>query len=309
MTTPQGPRPPEAQPTRGESRNLWPYLLIGAGVLLLLANFGWLRFGSLWSLLDLWPVVLIAVGVDLLTAGRYRSIVVVAAVVVAAAWWAADLGGVVAGGERIEVAHELAGARAAEVVLDLGVGEVVLVADAPADTLLSGTILSGRGETIQQRPSRSGDVARVEIASRQTGGTTWTGNEQRRWTLSLTERVPVDLRVDAGVGRTTLDLRDAELSALRYSGGVGEATVTLPDDGGYGARFDLGVGATSIRLPDDVEARMTVRTGLGRVSVNGDFDRVGDVYTTRGYDAADPDDRIELAVEGGIGGVTIVRVR
>jgi hypothetical protein len=311
MSIPHEPRPPQPAARPDAGRAIWPYLLIGAGVLLLLANLGWFSLGSLWSLVSLWPVALIAAGVDVLTSGRYRTAVVVIALIVAVAWWAADLRGVgfSAGAERIEVAHALGGARAAEVVLRLGVGEVTIDTDAARGDLLSGSILAGRGETIVQRPSRAGDTARLEISSQQSGPASFSGADPRRWTLSLTPEVPVDLRVNSGVGRTTLDLRDARLTEFTFGGGVGETLVTLPAAGGYRGEFDLGVGATTVRLPQSVEARISMRTGLGRARVEGTFDRAGDVYTTPGYEAAAPDARVDLRVQGGVGAVTVERVR
>lgn len=307
MSTPPPTNPPSADAGRG--RPVWPVLLIAAGVVLLLSNLGWLDLGALWSLLTLWPVALIAVGVDVLTGGRYRLAVVVVAVAVALVWWSTGLRGLGVAGEQVAVAHALDGARAAEVSLRLGVGEVTVDAAAPAASVLSGTILAGRGETISQRATRVGDTVVVEITSEQSGPASVTRDDPRRWTLSLTRAVPVDLRVQAGVGRTNLDLRAAQLSALSYAAGVGETTVTLPETGGYRGEFDLGVGATTVRLPQSVEARVVVRTGLGRASVTGTFSRDGDVYTTPGYEAASPADRVELSVVGGVGAVTVQRVR
>jgi hypothetical protein len=310
MSIPPDPRTPEAVNRPAAGRTTWPYLLIGAGVLLLLANLGWFHLGSLWTLLNLWPVALIAVGVDVITAGRYRVAVVVVALIVAALWGSSGPRGVGLGGAsgRVDVAHPLDGARAAEVVLRLGVGDVTIDAAAARGALVSGTILAGRNETITQRPSRSGTTARIEISSEQTGPTSMTGGDTRRWNLSLTRDVPLDLRLNSGVGRTTLDLRDATLSRLAYAGGVGETIVNLPGSGGYRGEFDLGVGATTVRVPQSVEARVTVRTGLGRASVEG-FDRDGDVYTTPGYASAAANARIDLVVQGGVGAVTVQRVR
>jgi hypothetical protein len=52
-----------------------------------------------------------------------------------------------------------------------------------------------------------------------------------------------------------------------------------------------------------------VRSGLGRVNVGGTFSRDDDVYTTPGYGSAAPDERIELTVRGGVGAVSVQRVR
>ena len=300
--TPSGPSTAPSSP----ARPVWPYLLIAAGVVLLAANLGWLSVGLLARLVSLWPVALIAVGADLLTGGRYRLQIAVVAVVAAVVWAFTGLGGA---GERVDVAHALDGARAGEVTLRLGVGDVAIDADAPDGSLASGTIDTGRGETITQRLTRSGDVARLEIASQTSGPASVGPNDVRRWSLSLSDEVPLDLRVHAGVGRNTVDLEDATLTALVYTAGVGETTVTLPERGGYEGEFDLGVGATTVRIPEEVEARVTVRSGLGRVNVAGTFARDDDVYTTPGYASAASDERIELTVRGGVGAVTVRRVR
>ncbi len=305
MSTPI-PSGPSA-PTPTGARPVWPYLLIVAGVVLLASNLGWLSVGLIGRLLSLWPVALIAVGADLLTGGRYRRPVIAVAAIVALVWAFTGVGG--RGGERVDVAHPLDGARAGEIILRLGVGDVTVDATAPAGSLASGTIDTGMGETIAQRLTRSGDVARLEIASQTSGPTSVGPNDVRRWSLSLSRAVPLDVRVHAGVGRNTLDLRAATLTGLTYAAGVGETNVTLPERGGYDARFELGVGATTVRVPEAVEARVTVRSGLGRVNVTGTFSRAGDVYTTPGYAAAAPGDRVDLTVQGGVGAVTVQRVR
>lgn len=304
MSTPM-PSGPSVPPSP-RARPVWPYLLIAAGVVLLAVNLGWLSFGIVGRLLSLWPVALIAVGADLLTGGRYRLQITAVAVIAAVVWAFTGVGGT---GERVEVAHPLDGARSAEVTLRLGVGDVSIDADAPAGSLANGTIDTGRGETITQRLTRSGDVARLEIASQTQGPASVGPNDVRRWSLSLSGEVPLDLRVHAGVGRNTLDLEDATITALVYTAGVGETIVTLPEQGGYQGDFDLGVGATTVRIPEEIEARVTVRSGLGRVSVGGTFTHDDDVYTTPGYASASPGERIDLTVRGGVGAVTVQRTR
>jgi hypothetical protein len=303
-TTPT-PRPSDRGPF---DRAVWPYLLIGAGVLLLLVNVGWLSLFTLGSLFAAWPVVLIAVGADLLTGGRWRRpIVVAAAVVVLLWWWLVPRGTATAA--TVDVGHRLDGARSAEIVLRLGVGEAEIEADADAGTLVAGSILTAPGEAIAQSESNVGGTARVEIAARSSGSVSVMGGDRRRWDLSITREVPLDLRIQAGVGRAEIDLRDARLSSFTYTAGVGETIVELSERGGYRAELDLGVGATTVRIPQEVEARVTIRTGLGRANVAGTFDRSGDVYTTPGYANAAPSDRIELSVRGGVGAVTVQRVR
>ena len=306
------PTPPPAPPSPPRGRSApggWPLALIVVGVVLLAANLGWFNAFALLSLLQYWPIALIAVGVNLITRGRYLTPIVIAAVVLALALWSADdgpralVGGTTAG-ETVAVQHDLLDAASARITLDLGVGRVRIDGAAPSGVLATGSIATGRGETIEQAYGRENGAALLELRSLQTPGISIGTSEMRNWELSLTREVPLALRVNAGVGETRIDLRNTQLIDASYRGGVGEAELLLPA-GGYAASVDVGVGATTVRLPPDAAARVTVTTGLGRATVQGDWRRDGDVYTTPGYDSASQ--RIELRVSGGVGAVTVDR--
>lgn len=303
------PVPPPPPPPGSRAAPVWAYVLIAAGLLLLVVNAGWVSGLDVLELLERWPVALLAVGADLLTRGRYRTLVIVAAVVAAVVLlFAGRLGSAGTGGTGL-VDHGLEGARAAEVVLRLGVGSVSVHADAPAGRLVAGTVITARGEELDQSASRRGDVARVELSVRTRSGTSVSSNVRRAWDLAVTREVPVDLRVDAGVGDARFDLRNATLSRLDLRGGVGEIDVVLPARGGYVGNLDLGVGEASVTLPRGVEARLTVTVGLGGAQVEGDWLHEGRVYTTPGYAGAAPAQRVDLTITGGIGGVEIERER
>ncbi|MFN2322943.1 MAG: toast rack family protein [Trueperaceae bacterium] len=301
------PPAPPSPPPRGGGAPVWAYALIGVGALMLLVNAGWIRGIDVLSILNLWPVALLAVGADLLTKGGYRLPIVAGAIVLGAVLLMGGGFGTRGTGETVAVEHGLDGARAAEVVLRLGVGSVEVHADAPAGRLLAGTVVTARGEQLDQVAGRRGDVARIELTVRQQSGTSISSNARRSWDLGLTREVPVDLRVDAGVGDVRFDLRDATLSGLDLSGGVGEIDVVLPARGGYVGRLDLGVGEASVELPEGVEAHLTISVGLGGADVEGDWLRDGREYTTPGYAQAAAEDRIELTISGGIGGVEVER--
>lgn len=310
-----GAPPPPAGPGPGVPRSgpfpIGPLVLIAVGVLLLAANLGWFSWGDLGRLLSLWPVALIAVGVDIFTAGRYRLLVIAGAVVVALLLWSGTGGTRGAGSwfgapgpaaETVDVRHDLAGATAGRVTLDLGVGRVVVDGEAPSGVLVEGTIRTGRGETIRQTADTSGAVRQVRIASAQAPGLNVGAGEDRRWELSLSRQVPVELSVSAGVGQTTIDLSRVQLTGVVYRGGVGESTVTLPP-GSYDGSFDMGVGSATIELPRGAAVRLVVSTGLGRVNVTGGLRRDGNVYTSDGYEGAT--DRITLRVNGGVGSIDV----
>jgi len=292
-----------------------PIILILVGVLLLITNIGWLSWGTLFDVLNLWPVVLLAIGVDMLTRGRYRTAVLVGALVVGGVLYGYQRSGgrYLGGGGAAEthaIEHTLGGANGADISIGTGVSTLHIGSFSGGDVLVRGSVETRRGETLTDDFFRRGDQAVLQLRSEQSSGVGSLGvfgNQDRRWDLDLNEGVPIKLGIDAGVGRGQLDLRNLQLTDLRISAGVGEMTVTLPAQGAYSATLKAGVGATTVHIPAGVPTRLTVNTGLGAVSVQGDFERNGDVYTTPDYEGAAR--RADVSIQGGLGAIHVDRVR
>ncbi len=299
--------PPRARRSSG----LLPIVLILVGVLLLLANFGWMSWGSILDVVNLWPVLLLAIGADMLTHGRYRGAVVLGALVVGGALFAYESqGGTYFGSAAAEthtIEHPIGGASSADVSLANGVSTLHVGALRGGDLLVRGEVATGRGESLTDDFFRRGNQAVLQLRSEQGANIRVFNNDRRRWDLDLAAGVPTSLQIDTGVGRAQLDLGDLTLTALRVTSGVGELTATLPAHGGYEATVKAGVGATTLHIPAGVPARLTVKTGLGSVNVRGDFQKEGDVYTTPDYDGAS--DRVDIRVEGGLGAIDVDRAR
>lgn len=312
--TPNGNGAKRAEPSRnGGNRAVLPILLIAAGILLLLGRVGLFDWNLAFGILQLWPLLLIAVGADILTQGRYRAIVVIAAVIVGAVMWRAPawspLSGTPADVQTIE--YPLDNARSAEIDIDHGVG--VLSIDDLArgdDALLIGTIATGRGETLDADYRIDNGVAELDLRSEQrgTGFSVGRRGQDRRWDLQVARDLPIELKIDTGVGESTLDLRDVTLTGLDLNAGVGEVFLVLPETGGFEAKVDAGVGEITVRIPRELEVLMEVETGLGRVNVIGSWIREGDEYRSDGYDGASSDERILLDISGGVGQIRVERI-
>lgn len=294
---------------KGRSEYL-PYILIGAGVLVLLANIGWFSVGGLlsglFSVLQLWPVALIAVGADMLTQGKHRAVVIAVALVVGAALFLTNgvtnlFGG---GTPKVEqVAVPLQGASSARVRLSSGVGDVFIAAAPGSQEAVSGEVQLAARERLRQSTQFRNGVLDVEIASRTNGlGTISFGGRGGEWDLRLSDRVPVELEFDGGVGESRLDLRGLNLTEVEIDAGVGNVELTLPAAGAYRVDIDAGVGQLVVRVPAGASVRLAVSTGLGGVSTTGGFERSGnDVYLSPGYDARVP--TAEVSIDGGVGAI------
>ncbi len=277
-------------------------VLIGIGVVIMLMNFGVMTWFTTLNFLQLWPVALIAVGVDIWTHGRYRFMVVLAALAVAVGLYFTGgswLGATRASTEQIE--QGLESSSRATVTITSGVSELRVNGLNDSNNLISGKIDLAAGEQAIKKFNKNGDAASYELRS-EFPSIRAVNVRNHLWDLALTTRIPLDLTIEAGVGRSTLDLREMQLSNLTVNTGVGETTVNLAT-GSYKVNVNTGVGATTIRLPSDVAARVELERGLGSVNVRGNFDKNEDVYTSPDYAAAE--NRINLKVQGGVGAITI----
>lgn len=306
--------PPAEEPAPTKSRSLTgPLLLIGVGVIILLNNLGLIGW-TLWEILwRFWPVWLIAIGVDMIFGRRNRwgSLLVVALVLtlVGGAFYVIDQWRPTPvawhSNAVTNLDQPLNGAQAGRIELSSGVSQLTLRGGAGGERLLQGSVLPLPGEQLDQEFRMDGSTAYFKLQSRFPGANL-PFNAQAgdgRWELRLNEEIPLDLTLKTGVGQSDIDLSRLQLTNLQVTTGVGETTLTLPASGNLRAWVTTGVGQSTIRIPDGMAARIRVQTGIGGVSVRGDLLREGNYYVTPGYqDAAS---RIELDVEGGVGGIRI----
>lgn len=143
-------RPPPA------SRTL-PLVLIGAGLVILVANIGGL---DLARLARLWPLPAIAVGADILSRGRYRALLTLTTPLLVLLLYASSApGGGVARAETL--AQPLGGAQNAEVQLQVAHAGLRLDTAVDPQQRLAGTVATARGERLIQDVDRRGDTGRI----------------------------------------------------------------------------------------------------------------------------------------------------
>lgn len=290
---------------------VWPVILIGAGLVLLLNNMGrlsWSVWGTLWRL---WPVLLIAIGLDILVGRHSRIGSLIVALLLVGVLTAAIVWGFpsfwtnaqVAQIDRTEtVSEDLKGADRAEVEIRFGAGTLQVAAlPEGSGQLLKGSVDLSKGESLGR--DRSGNRFVLHSEGSWSSGPNVTPNESKTWDLELNRDIPIDLKIGVGVGRSNIDLTQLDLQSLDLNGGVGQSTVKLAQRGRYNVQVEGGVGELTLILPPGLAAQVTVNGGLGGVSVDGDFNRRDDQYTSPNFNTAE--NRVEVSVQGGIGRVVI----
>lgn len=253
---------------------VWPIAWFVIGLVLLAATTGNLGADLGDLITRWWPVGLILIGVWFLVAavwpGRRRAL------------------------ESLSL--PLGPSPVASVKLSFG-GGVLEVGRAAPGILVGGTFQGG----VRYR-SHGPDSVELEPDT----GRGWPmGGATFRWGLGLTGEKPLDLRLDTGASRATIDLFDLQVRQLELHSGAAETRIRLPRGAGMtSVRTDTGVASLLIEVPQGVAARIRSTMSLGRVEIDQSrFARTAEGWESPGF--VNAPNRVELAIGGGMGSVTI----
>jgi hypothetical protein len=197
------------------------------------------------------------------------------------------------------LALPLEGAADAEVRIAFGAGKL-LIGPAASGRLLDGTFDGG----VDARPAGPG---RVRLTTPHPASWSWGwGRPPFAWHVGLTAEVPLRLEVETGASDNELDLTSLRVSDLRLRTGAAQSRVTLPAAGVTRVNAEGGAAQMRFRVPAGVAARITSAMAIGTTDVDTNrFPRTmdGTAWASPDFDA-NPN-RVEIAVRGGIGQVTI----
>jgi hypothetical protein len=304
----------EEKPKRGEggnwssNQNVGAYVLIGIGVLFLLGT-----MGIIGGILRLWPLLLIGLGVWVLM-GRNKPVNIQHERFVAAVDGAEsarvrlDLSvGETTVHSRVETGN----------LIDADIsylGEVRFEAQGDTDKFIHLGQVGGYGAFINPGAwfgGSSGRDLRWNVGLNPTVPTDLDiHGGVGKSTIDLSALHLTRLDVNGGVGElnVTLPVKAENLDA-RLQVGVGKLDVDIPAGSTVYARIKGGVGETNVTTPSDSAVRVIAKTGIGdlnisprltRISGNGDsgFGKEG-TWETPGFSSAA--DQIVIEYDGGIG--------
>jgi hypothetical protein len=253
----------------------WPVAWLLAGVVLLLSTTGQLGQGPAELISTYWPWAALILGLWFLV-GAFLP-------------WGH--------GATEALALPLDGGSRAEVRIRFGAGELTTHVAAPGQ-LVDGTFEGG----VAYRVSGLG---RVELSQDTTYGLPWL-DRRSHWDVGLPGEVPLDLRVEAGASRVTLDLYDLVVGNLQLQSGASETRVRLPRAAGVTTiKAETGAASLTIEVPAGVAARIRSRMAIGSSHIDEvRFPRAGDVYQSLDYATAA--NRVDMDIQGGVGSVRVV---
>ncbi len=234
--------------------------------------------------------------------------------------------------KRLSLREALAGAREATAAIDFSVGRASIQA-LPAD---SEDLFQAELDYVGDIDYAVSGTAQRVIRLRPRGSSLrhiarW--QQDLRWRIKLSRKVPLRLRLQGGAGRADLDVSGLQLPELSLQAGVGEAAIRLPAPDeplaasikagvgkivivipqGLGGKLELhgGVGECAVVAAAGAALRLEATTGMGNITVPADFTRLdagkagGGLWQSAGYDAAAR--RLNITFRGGVGGFSLSR--
>jgi hypothetical protein len=249
-------------------------VLITAGVVWLLFSLDVLTDDNARVLSLLWPILLVGVGVDLLLGRRSLAIgalvgvvtvgiIIVLMVVGPSAGW-------VKGGElqTKSLTTAVGQATSAQVEIDSGPYSSNVHALAPSTgperPLLAANVFY-RGSLHFESSGGADTSVTLESRSRGWWFPWWDEAGETPWDIGLDPDTPIALKVDSGSGSSALDLSGLTLSSLEIDMSSGDAHVSLPRDERqtYPTRVSMSSGDLSMEIPAEVHSDVNIDMSSG----------------------------------------------
>ena len=285
-----------------------PLILIGIGVVVLLANTGVLSQQAVGRLGDLWPLLLVILGLQLIlnhTLPRRQAtligLAVMAVIVIAAVAYATLAPATSVGAQKVDASAQSGGLTAATLDLNYSAATVDVNAADLGDRLYQVHVDYPAGEN-PPTISLDHENGRLEIhESSSFSPFHLFGSNRRHIVLALTDRIPWTIQVGGGATNLSLDLRHLQLTKLEVSGGANRMDAQLPAaKGTVMLQVSGGASNLTLRAPAETQWRIGVSGGANAVTINGstsgalggDFERQSPGYGTA-------TNRYDIQISGG----------
>jgi hypothetical protein len=292
---------------------LFPALLIAAGLIAFLINFGWVPGDRLLRALDLWPLVLVVAGLGLVLRSLFqppmaRALALAAVALALAAVVAYVALSPPAHGLQVGPATSsapLGSTRSGRLQIELGAVQL----DVHADSSISDLYQARFGYPSGQAPQVQVDGGTVSVRGAGSSSFGFVPTLRRTASITLNGSIPWDVQVGGGASQTRLDLRDVDLRSLTVDSGASHLDVRLPSPKDT-VQVQISGGASDVTItrPSPIPVQARISGGASNLTIDSSplTTLGGDgVRTTAGYDSASS--RYQVNVSGGANNVRIQR--
>lgn len=255
----------------------FPIALITVGVVWLLVNNGTIAPETLYRLIPLWPVVLIGGGLSLILRRLWWPLAAIMWMALAAGivWALVAAPTMLPKADPINLRHEvlsepLGSAKSASVKLNLSVNSTkihglqdkkdLLVADI---YVADKAVLDASGNEMKNVVLQDASFEGVQFFNY-----SWITAADQPWDIGLTTAIPLKLELDASTGSTAVDLTGIMLEELNIKGSTGSMSITLPgDQQDIPFTMDASTGSLVVKVPQNTGVKLDLRASTGSVTM------------------------------------------
>ena len=259
--------PSVKKPDRGWniSAIFWGLLLITLGGLLLLGNLGLVEvnWSELWRL---WPLLVVGAGFSVLATTHWLWKVASVVFIVMAVLAVIGIGTGRFGTNTAELSGQTVSVDAendimqADVTVRAGASKLAIKSDDISEVLRAE--LKSKGVKLEKDIGREGDTQKIVLSGGMQGGV-WLGPQQTTWDITMTERLPMKLTIDAGASNVNADLSKVQITNLAVKAGASSTVITLGDRRtNVNVDIDSGASSTVLRIPKNSGVRLSFDGGL-----------------------------------------------
>ncbi|MDD2920957.1 MAG: toast rack family protein [Anaerolineales bacterium] len=206
---------------------------------------------------------------------------------------------------KIEIENasiDLQGATSANVRIDHGAGELKIHGGAAGSEFMRGSFMGG----LDQKSNRSGDQLEVKMRpAKDAMNFPFLGpRNQLDWDVAFNANIPLALDLNLGANKSTLDLRDMNLTNLDLDTGASESQIYLPARGRFSADIDCGAASVTVHIPEGLAARIRSNVAVGDLNIDKlRFPRNGGYYQSPDFDSAP--NAVDMTIDAGAASIKI----
>jgi hypothetical protein len=307
----------------------WGVFFVTLGLVPLAVRFGWVDpawFNDIWRL---WPIILIGIGVGLLLrrtafaalgnviVGLTFGLMIGGALAVPLNAGISCLPGAADASNPTTQSGTFAGSSA-EVDVAFPCGEVLIGTTPGTGWTVSATGKAAADVNVQSGPDR------LEV-DRSSKAAFWNGTDDARVQVDLPTQPQMGLSIDVSAGSATADLAGAHLSGLSMSVNAGEGVARLAEAVVDGLSFSVNAGSADVTLPasafsgsasvnagslalcvpEGTAVRVSSSSALGSVDVGPGFSREGDAWVTSAWTTNGGGSEMSLSVNLGSAAIRV----
>ncbi len=264
------------------------FILIIIGILLFLANLGYINFAVLFSIFDIWPLLLVVAGVNILFKNKpiVSYITWILFFIVLIVYGSFYKGGIVSSriiSRDMDVKKPIETAYG-ELNLDIGAAKINL--DSENESLLTAH-LKGKELDYEENYKNNKEKAVLSFESKDFSASNL-NNDISDYNFNLNKDVLWDIDLDLGAISGQLNLEEIAVKSIDLDFGAGNLDIILGNkQDRSNIKIDSGASNLTIVIPEEAGLKIKLDTALTKTNIDDlNLNKSGDYYISPNYEDA-----------------------